>query len=231
MQQQQDFYNPSTQDGFDDGMVLKPIVFKPFKNRKTGKFFSYSYGLMERNRSGNSDSNMDWVSKAPAKMQRKIDAVREIHETVRGLYDKMKVLAKKGTQYQVDELKEVIAGKFDEINEIIYPESERKFVESAEAIRLRLENQNELTLDAGSIAALRGEVVPMAAVGSTADVSIAEAKLAVAEEKLKKMQEAIDSNAQDDGEKSQDEKDAEIEMLREELKKSPSRRKAAFKNK
>lgn len=225
--QQQDFYNPSTQDGFDDGMVLQPVTFKPFRNRKTNNFFSYSYNLMERNRSGNSDSNMEWVTKAPAEMQRKIDAVREIHEKVRGLFDKMKVLAKKGTQYQVDELKEVIDGKFDEINELIYPVGVREYIESAEAKRLRLENQNELTLDAGSIAALRGEAAP-AVMGSTADASIAEAKLQVAEEKLKKMQAAIDSNAQ---ETTQDEKDAEIAMLRKELDKSPSRRKAEFKTK
>jgi len=225
-QQNQDYYNPSTQDGFDDGTVLKAKAFRPIRNRKTNNFFSYSYNLIERNRSGNSDSNMEWVTKAPPEMQRKIDAIRVVHEEVRVLYDRMKVLAKKGTQFQVDELKEVIAEKFSDINEIIYPVADRVYVESSEAKRARLEQQNELTLDAASIAALRGQPVA----GSTADSSIAEAKLKLANEKIANMQASIDDAAKGgDSEMSQDEKDAEIAMLREQLKKSPSRRKAEFK--
>jgi len=186
-QPNQDYYNPSTQDGFDNGMVLKPIVFKPLKNIKTGNFFSYSYDVIERNKSANGDQSIRWVTNAPAEMQAKIDKVIKIHDHIVEMKLKLKKIAKKGTQYQKEEMEEQIAEQFLVIDGIIYPENERKFVESHESKRVRLEQQNELKLDEASIAALRG--APAAPMGSTADASIAEAKLKLAQQQLAEMEE------------------------------------------
>ncbi len=221
--QEQQFFDPSTPTGFDDGKVLKSKIFKPLRNSKTGNFFSYSYDVIERNRSANSDGNIEWVTGAPQDMQAQIESIRVIHDKIYRMKIQMKGLAKKGTQYQMEEMQERVNRELAKIDEIIYPENEREYVESSESKRVRLDNQKELTLDAGTIAALQGQPAP----GSTSDASVAEAKLKLAEETMAKMQTAIDDNAQG----NDSEKDDEIAMLRNELAKPPSRRKAEFKPK
>ena len=220
MQRNEDYYDPSTPEGNDDGMVLKPIVFKPLKNTKTGNFFSYAFGVINRNKSINADNEIQWVHGAPAEIQRKVDAVRELHEKIVKMYVHLKKIAKKGTALQKEEMEEKIAEVFLQINQVIYPDNEREFIESKEAKRFRQEQLNELTLDAQSIAALTGKAQP--AMGSTADASIAQAKLENALAQIKELEEQ-DSNQELIDAQSQ------IAEMQAELDKPPSRRKAGFK--
>lgn len=220
MQPNTNFYNPSTPEGNDDGMVLKPIVFKPFKNTKTNNFFSYAYDVIERNQSANADSDIEWVHGAPEKIQRKIDAVKKLHDKIKEKRAYLKKKAKRLSLDRKDEIQEEIAEIFMEIDEVIYPESERVYVESKESIRFRKEQQNELTLDAASIAALTGNPQQQI-VGSTADASIAQAKLELAEQRLAEIEEQDNTELE--------EMKAKLEEAQAELKKPPSRRKAGFK--
>ena len=187
----QQYFDPNTLPGNNNETVLKPKIFKPLMNIKTGNFFSYSYGTAERGQSPNAGDNMRWVTEAPTEMQDKIDKVRGVHRIITGMYTQLKKISKKGTAYQKEEMQDKIAEQFEIINEIIYPKSEHEYVESKEGRRFRLEQQGELKLDAESIAALTAGA-PVA--GSTADASITQAKLEVAEQRIADM-EAQDNTA------------------------------------
>ena len=180
---QKEYYNPDTEiDGrMGEGLVLKPRPFKPLKNIKTGNFFSYSFATAERNNSINNDPDIIWVHNAPPEMQDKIDTLNQMHQHVKSLHDELVQCMKDEDKPGIRRAEKTIIDFNLEIDEFIYPESEREYVESLEAKRVRLEQQNELTLDAASIAALREPLAPM---GSTADASLAQAKLEIALQKI-----------------------------------------------
>lgn len=188
MNQKPLFFDPATavtgRQG--EGIVLKPRPFKPLRNTKTGNFFSYSFAVINRNRSPNSSNNMEWVSAAPIEMQKRIDHVRTMHNDLVVLHADLVQAMKDEDKPATRRAEAAIKKQTAAIGDYIYPEEEREYVESHEAKRFRLEQQNELTLDAASIAALRGDGAPM---GTTADASIAQAKLEVAEAKIKKLEE------------------------------------------
>jgi len=186
---QKDYYDPAQDaDGRNgEGVVLKPKPFKPLKNIKTGNFFSYSFAMAEHNTSINNDPNIMWVDGAPKVMQEKINTLRDMHAHARSLHRDLIQCMKDEDKPGVRRAERAIKDFQIEIDEFIYPISEREYVESQEAKRFRLEQQNELTLDAASIAALRE---PLAPAGSTADVSLAQAKLEVALQKIAELESA-----------------------------------------
>lgn len=199
MQAQQNFYDPSL-DGLANDMriVLLGKPFKPLRNIKTGHFFSYSYGVAERNKSANMDNDIEWIDfnnpNIPEKIREKARQVYAFHKEIVKAHEARLKASKFKNLERVEELTERIEEMFEEMDEIIYPPSERKYVESKEAERYRLEQQGELKLDAASIAALtRDSVVP----GATADASIAEAKLDVAQKRIDELQAALDKQLQD----------------------------------
>jgi len=180
---QKEYYDPAREvEGRNgEGVVLKPKPFKPLKNIKTGNFFSYSFAMAEHNTSINNDPNIVWVDGAPPEMQDKINSLRAMHAHARTLHDELIQSMKDQDKPGVRRAKKAITDFQVETDEFIYPISEREYVESRESKRFRLEQQNELTLDAASIAALRQ---PLASAGSTADASLAQAKLDVALQKI-----------------------------------------------
>ncbi|RKZ91541.1 MAG: hypothetical protein DRQ40_09765 [Gammaproteobacteria bacterium] len=188
MNPNQTYYDPaSEQDGrTGDGIVLKSRPFKPLRNRKTLNFFSYSYDLAERHKSSNGNSNIQWVYGAPEEMQKRIDTVSSMHDVTVDLHADLVQAMKDEDKPAIRKATAAIKTQTEAIDEFIYPESEHEYVESKEAKRFRLEQQNELTLDAASIAALRGEVA--APMGSTADASIAQAKLEVAMKRIAELE-------------------------------------------
>lgn len=187
--QQKNYYDPETeQDGRQgDGVVLKPRPFKPLKNTKTNNFFSYSYAVAERNASANNDFDIIWVHGAPKELQKRIDTVEKMHRDAVQLHEELVQAMKDEYKPGIRLATKAFNKQLVAIDEFIYPVSEREYVESKEAKRFRLEQVNELTLDAASIAALQsGMQAPM---GSTADASIAQAKLEVAEQRIKELEE------------------------------------------
>lgn len=198
-QPQQQFYDPAL-DGLAQNMtiVLKGKPFKPLYNKKTRNFFSYSYDLAERNDSANNDSDMTWVStsddRVPKYIQDKVREVKKLHYQVKDLREEYEEAEKDEDRRYMRQLRKQIALKMQEIDFIILPEAEREFVESKEAERYRKETQNELTLDANSIAALMGRS-PQQISGTTADASIAQAKLEEANKQIAKLKEEASARA------------------------------------
>lgn len=202
MQPQQDYYDPSL-DGLSQDMqiVLKGKPFKPLHNVKTGNFFSYSFAVAERNKSANADNDIEWIdynnSKIPKKIRDKTKKVFELHKELVSLHSDLKEAVEDEDKGSVRRIKKSITKMFVDMDELIYPEAEREYVESKEAERYRLEQQGELKLDAASIAALTGaqhtvDVNP----GATADASIAQAKLEVAQKRIDELQNALDTQVQ-----------------------------------
>lgn len=206
MQQQQDYYDPALEGlAKDMQIVLKIVPFKPLYNRKTGNFFSYSYSTATRNQSANADDDIEWINftneNIPKDIRDKARKLKGLHEDMVILHAKLRKAAHFKNLERVEELEEEIKEFYTVIDDAIYPESERKYIESKEAERFRLDQQGELKLDAASIAALTaGANQPP---GATADASIAQAKLEVAEkdaqamrERMAEMQAVIDAQAQ-----------------------------------
>lgn len=193
MQPQSSFYDPDLEGlSKDMQIVLKGKPFKPLRNKKTGNFFSYSYDTATRNSSANANDDIEWVdhtdTSIPKPIRDKIKKVRELHNDMVQLHLNMKEAVMDEDKSAIRKIKRQITELKEIINQTIYPEAEREYVESKEAERFRLEQQGELKLDAASIAALTGNK----GAGSTADLSIAEAKLQESEKKAAEMQKRMD---------------------------------------
>jgi len=128
---------------------------------------------------------MQWVYGAPDDLQDKIDTVEKMHEFAVELNEDLVTAMKDEDKPAIRKAKADIKDHMLEIDLFMFPDDERQYVESKESRRFRLEQQNELTLDAASIAALRGGSVES---GSTSDASVAHAKRDLALEKIKELE-------------------------------------------
>lgn len=171
---------PTNNEIRERGLVLKNLEFKPLINIKTNNDFSYSYALMARNNSVNSAGNLRWKNEAeyPA-IAKKLTALREKHEALEELHSEMKLAVKDEDRRAQRGIVKDIKAMHIEIGFIIHPEAEREYVESRQAKHIRLKQQNELKLDAGTIAALTGK--------APTD-GVAEAKLKLANEKIAELE-------------------------------------------
>jgi len=143
-------------DGRDaPSMVLEPKPFKPLVNIVTNNIFSYSFKLVEANNSANSEGNIRWVEDAPKQTQDKINKLRTLHQDMIALRNKTEMASKQNNISLIESLKVDIEELKLTTEEHIYPKKDRKFVESKEAKRQRLQQANELTLSQDAINAIR----------------------------------------------------------------------------
>lgn len=140
-------------DGFK---VLKPKPLKVFRNTRTGNLFGYSFNLIQYNMSANSDMELKWIDNASDKEQAVINKIRSMHNEIVRTVEKHDQAVKDKNNTLARELKHRKAQQLKEIDLVVYPMNEREYVESKEDKRFRLQQQNELKLDAGTIAALSG---------------------------------------------------------------------------
>lgn len=181
--EQTTYFDPDAKVVEPRHLIPKHKPFKPLRNVKTGNFFSYSFPVIFRNRSSNSDNEIVWVTDAPDHIQEKIDKIREMHEQAVRIHAKREQADKERNVSKVKELTTQFEAIMADIDEVIYPKAEREYVESAQSQYLKEKESREMKLDKESLTALRGEEP-----GSTADTAVLEAKLKLAEEKLKAME-------------------------------------------
>jgi len=132
-------------DGIDPSEhTLKVPMFRPLVNVKTRNFFAYSFAILTRNKSANSESSIHWVTGAPDHIQEKIEHVKSLHHNLDSLYSDMDFAAKDGDRGLLRSLKRKVSGLTTEIDEVCYPLDERRKVETAQSALLKLEKSNKV---------------------------------------------------------------------------------------
>lgn len=189
--EQPTYFDPDAEVVEPQHLVPKHKPFKPLRNIRTGNFFSYSFPVVFRNRSPNSDNEIVWVEGAPEHIQEKIDTIKDMHNEAVKIHmarekaDKARDVAKvRALTIQFNKI-------LEDIEEVIYPKAEREYVESAQAKYLKEKESREMKLDRESLSALRGEAVP----GSNEEAAVLKAKLKLTEEKLKALESTEEAQA------------------------------------
>ncbi len=154
--QQERKYDEDFDSRTNVNVVLTPKAFKPLINIKTNNIFSYSFALVEAGNSANSEGNIRWVEDAPKALQEKINKVRQSHQNMVSLKANARLSAKQKDVVTLAKLESDMSDLQNEIDEVIYPSKDRKYIESAEAKRQRLTNANQLTIDEATINAIKG---------------------------------------------------------------------------
>jgi len=149
--------------------ALKVTTFRPLVNIKTRNFFAYSYKVLARNKSPNSESLIHWVTGAPEHIQSKIEEVKSLHFDLSAMHSDMELAAKDGDKGTMRRLKREIVNITAKIDEVCYPLEERQKVETAQSKLLKQEKSNSVEVSISPASPIAATVVapPVAPVVQT----------------------------------------------------------------